>query len=90
MTRELRRLTARGDSLVLFSLLFDVADFLGELLQSVFVCAVLQLEIWEAFQSPSPGTQQSYGASGLPCCFFAAVACVAMFARYLSKSNADG
>lgn len=38
-------LAARSDSLVLFSFLFHVADFLGELLQSVFECAVLQLEI---------------------------------------------
>jgi hypothetical protein len=38
-------LTARGDSLVLFPLLFDIADFLGELLQSVFICAVLKLQI---------------------------------------------
>lgn len=36
----------RGSVLVLFDFLLDVADFLGELLEGVFVSLVLDLELW--------------------------------------------
>jgi hypothetical protein len=67
-------MTADVDILVFFSLLFDVSDFLGDLLEIVFVGGVLRLELCLAvnftdlvdFQLLQPGRINMY----IPCCFF--------------------
>ena len=64
---------------MLFSFLLDIANFLRDLLEGVFVSGILDLEVWVAVEKIRQMPRQCvFGLEGSPCCFLGAAACDAM------------
>jgi hypothetical protein len=78
----------KGDSgsLVLFSLLLNIANLLRKLLQCVFVSGVLQLKVYSTVISRC---FLDVSTSFRPCCLFAGAACDAMAAVSVIDSLAS-